>query len=59
MFRFIFICFIACFWTILAQADGFDGTREIHFSFLGKDYSIKTRELPDEFQNSHNNENSF
>jgi hypothetical protein len=59
MRKFIAICFVAYFWTISAQADGFDGTREIHFSFLGKEYSIKAQNLPEEFPDSHNNPNSF
>ena len=59
MGKFITICFVAYFWTISAKADDFGGRSEIHFSFLGKDYSIKTMELPEEFPSSHNNAKSF
>lgn len=59
MVRFIVISFVAYFWTISAKADGYDSTHEIRFSFLGKEYIIKTQEPPKAFPNNDNNANSF
>lgn len=55
----ITIFFAVILWTISAKADGCVGTNGIRFSFLGKEYSIKTRELPGEFPNNQNNANNF
>ena len=59
MRRVIAICFLTFFWSIVAKADGYFGIHYIHFSFLGKEYSMKTKELPGGFPASQNNANNF
>jgi hypothetical protein len=55
----IAICFVVILGTISAKAEGCAGTNGIHFSFLGKEYSIKTREIPEGFPNNQNNASKF
>ena len=59
MRRVITICFFAFLGSISAKADGYAETDGIRFSFLGKEYSIKTREIPEGFTKNQNNANNF
>ena len=59
MRRVITICFFAFLGSISAKADAYAETDGIRFSFLGKEYSIKTREIPEGFTKNQNNANNF
>ena len=57
--KYISIFFVVILWTISAKADGYIGNNGIRFSFLGNEYSIKTRVIPEGFPNNQNNANNF
>lgn len=59
MGKFTVICFIVFLWSISAKADAYDRADKIRFSFLGKEYTMKIQELPEEFSNSHNSATGF
>ena len=55
----IAICFLTFYSLISAKNEAYAGSNSIRFSFLGKEYSIKTREIPEEFIKNENNANKF
>ena len=55
----IAICFLTFYSIISAKAEAYAESLGIRFSFLGKEYSIKTREIPEGFPNYQNNANKF
>jgi hypothetical protein len=58
--RSVITIFIFTFYSIVsAKAEAYAGSNGIRFSFLGKEYSIKTREIPEECTNNENNANKF
>jgi len=58
--RSVITIFIFTFYSIVsAKAEAYAGSNGIRFSFLGKEYSIKTREIPEEFIKNENNANKF
>jgi hypothetical protein len=59
MGKFIIIFFAIYFWTISAKADAYTSRHDIHFTFLGKEYSIKNKELPGGFPTSQNKASNF
>ena len=57
--KLIALCFVAFFWSMPSKADGYGGRHDIHFSFLGEEYSIKTQEIPGGFPTNHTNPSNF
>jgi hypothetical protein len=59
MRNFIPIFFIACFWTFSGNAADYVEASNIRFTFLGMEYSIKIKELPEGFSTTGNDKKDF
>jgi hypothetical protein len=57
--KFIAVFFAACLWICSAKAGVYSESHDIRFSFLGKEYSIESPEIPKGFPSSQNNANNF
>lgn len=57
--KFIIPCFFAITWLATSLANMPHNPKDIRFSFLGKEYSIKTLGMPGEFPSSQDNANNL